>query len=31
MSLDLLILGAVVFALLLVGLVFTGLEFRNIK
>jgi hypothetical protein len=31
MSLDLLILGAVVFALLLVGLVFTVLEFRNIK
>ena len=31
MSLDLLILGAVVFALLLVGLAFTVLEFRNIK
>jgi hypothetical protein len=31
MSLDLLIMGAVVFALLLVGLVFTVLEFRNIK
>jgi hypothetical protein len=31
MSLDLLIMGAVVFALLLVGLAFTVLEFRNIK
>ena len=31
MSLDLLIMGAVVFALVLVGLVFTVLEFRNIK
>jgi hypothetical protein len=31
MSLDLLIMGTVVFALLLVGLVFTVLEFRNIK
>lgn len=31
MSLDLLIMGAVVFTLLLVGLVFTVLEFRNIK
>lgn len=31
MSFDLLIMGAVVFTLLLVGLVFTVLEFRNIK
>jgi len=31
MSLDLLILGAVVFTLLLVGLALTVLEFRNIK
>jgi hypothetical protein len=31
MSLDLLIMGTVVFALLLVGLGFTVLEFRNIK
>jgi len=31
MSLDLLIMGTVVFALLLVGLAFTVLEFRNIK
>lgn len=31
MSFDLLIMGAVVFTLLLVGLAFTVMEFRNLK
>jgi len=31
MSFDLLIMGAVVFTLLLIGLAFTVIEFRNLK